>query len=505
MSTIRFRVVFLVLALALSEAIVLGVIGYNSVVATAWSETQLQDILLSEESVRSLNVALVRAESQARVFYFTHEEYDRIAFNRHWEEVEKNLSSCSTVACHGIVRQPEQMMIRIRPAVERIRAERELVMHGNLDAQGNQNSIRTIATNTSQIIDDTNEMAKKVNNQISSMEQKFTEARQNALILIALTTLSVAIGAIILGSLLANTITRPLSAVVAGVRRFANGQLGERIPENSAPRETGLLAQSFNAMADSLARYQAGLHEEIRQKDAALSRSEKLVTIGLLASSVGHELNNPLTSLLMNAKLAQESPHLDPDTTDLIRQIVSDAERCRSITADLRRMGRRRAAGQSSYDLVEQVNETLRLMGAKAQNRGVTFHREFPESVIGVYEREKVLQVLLNLIENAIDVTPPDGRVVIRIHPQPESIVIEVSDSGPGIELQNRARIFEQFFTTKVEGLGLGLAISKHIMEDQGGKIEFESLTAAEALAAGRAAGTTFRMILPVKEKGKEV
>ncbi|HTL51050.1 MAG TPA: HAMP domain-containing sensor histidine kinase [Planctomycetota bacterium] len=501
MTSIRFRVVFLILALALSEAIILGVIGYNSVVATAWNEAQLQDIMLSQEQVRSLNVALVRAESQARVYYFTHDNYDRTAFSADWAEVETELTSCSTVACHGLVKQPEQMMIKIRPAVERIRAEHELILHGNLDPQANQASLKVIAANSSQIIVDTNEMGNKVHNRVQEMEQKSMAARNRALLLIALTTLGTAIGAVVLGSLVVNSITHPLREVVEGVRGFAAGELTKRIPEASA-RETRLLAQSFNSMADSLAKYQAGLHEEIRRKDAALSRSEKLVTIGLLASSVGHELNNPLTSLLMNSKLVQESSALQGEDAALIKQIVADAERCRAITSELRRMGRRRASDQSNYDLAAQVDETLRLIAAKAAHRGVSLKRDGPTNVPCVYEREKMLQVLLNLVENAVDESPPGGCVEVRILPSPTQITIEVRDSGAGIAPENRAKIFEQFFTTKVEGLGLGLAISKHIVEDQGGKIEFDSVTAEEAKANGGHSGTTFRILLPIKDKG---
>jgi signal transduction histidine kinase len=110
-----------------------------------------------------------------------------------------------------------------------------------------------------------------------------------------------------------------------------------------------------------------------------------------------------------------------------------------------------------------------------------------------------VVQVLVNLIENALDLNAENGQIRIRLRAIDGATAIEVIDSGPGIPVEARGRIYDQFFTTKARGLGLGLAIARHIAEEHGGKIEFETFTEEEGKAQGRGPGTTFRIILPAK------
>jgi signal transduction histidine kinase len=138
------------------------------------------------------------------------------------------------------------------------------------------------------------------------------------------------------------------------------------------------------------------------------------------------------------------------------------------------------------------------------------------EPVVCNVDRQRLLPVLLNLIENAIDVSPPGEQVLVRLRheePAPDRpgddgwACLEVEDHGPGIPTEVREHIYKRFFTTKERGLGLGLAMARHSVEEHGGKLEYDTRTLAECEehgVEGARSGTTFRVKLPIKRQNAE-
>jgi PAS domain S-box-containing protein len=228
---------------------------------------------------------------------------------------------------------------------------------------------------------------------------------------------------------------------------------------------------------------------ESRMAEQALRRAEKLAAAGRLAATVAHEVNNPLEALVNAIYLAQHSSDLEEAASHLR---LADSE-LRRITHIVRQtLGfYRESTLPVATGLLKLVSEVLDLYRSRSLSRGLTLRmsgQTVDEVFITVIAGE-LKQVLANLIANAIDATPSGGIVEASVVRLEDSVEIVVSDTGCGITEANRKHLFEPFFTTKADvGTGLGLWVSKGLVEKQGGSILLDD--------AG-AKGTTFRVRLP--------
>lgn len=219
------------------------------------------------------------------------------------------------------------------------------------------------------------------------------------------------------------------------------------------------------------------------QLEERVAVADRLATIGTLTAEVAHEINNPLTSLLINLDLLQQSmaSGTDPEAwTEMLAEAVSVAQRIRGVARDLREVVHSSSTSRTPVDLGEVVATTSRLVAP--QLRGGSQHLiievapELPR-VCGI--GPQLAQVLLNLLINAIQALPdePQHHIHLRAFPQEGGVVLEVEDDGPGIPKSHQACLFEPFFTTKApgEGTGLGLYVCRQIVDAHGGSIEAES------------------------------
>ncbi len=278
------------------------------------------------------------------------------------------------------------------------------------------------------------------------------------------------------------TVTRPIKELLKGTRVIASGQLDHRIPIQ-AQDELGVLARSFNEMTQTL--------EETRGQ---LLQSERLASLGRMGAGIAHEINNPLTGVLLFAStMIDELEEGDPQRENL-ELIVSETTRCREIIRGLLDFARQSAPQMAPTRIAEVVGRAVRIVRNQASVEHIEIKHSKPEecTVPPLHmDAKQIQQVVLNLLLNAVDAMPDGGQIDISCKQLDAQFArLVVSDTGVGIPAEALRHIFEPFFSTKGNnGTGLGLAISWGIVEQHGGRIEVLSTPGQ---------GTTFSVYLPL-------
>jgi len=237
---------------------------------------------------------------------------------------------------------------------------------------------------------------------------------------------------------------------------------------------------------------------ERRELEATLAQSERLASLGLLASGVSHEINNPLASIttcldgLSRRLRSARGTGIPEELPEYLGLIRGEVERCRDLTSRLKRLGQKPSQTLQSVNLQAVVHDVLDLLRYEAQDHCVEIRESMPSRDIPVItDASQVRQVVLNVLLNGIQAVDPPGWVrVSLVHSEAQFAEIEISDSGRGIDPGSLDRIFEPFYSSRPDGrgTGLGLFISKIIVDQLGGSI---------AVASSTAAGTCFRILIP--------
>ncbi len=229
---------------------------------------------------------------------------------------------------------------------------------------------------------------------------------------------------------------------------------------------------------------------ESRLAEQALRRTEKLAAAGRLAATVAHEVNNPLEALVNLIYLAQRTEGLSAEAAEHLR--IADGELNRMAQIVRQTLGfYRESVNPQKVHLGRLVAEVVELYRSRALSRGLVLEQEAAdaEDLTALVNGGEIKQVVANLISNAVDATSKGGSVCIVTRRTPAGIEIAVADTGTGITEANRQHLFEPFFTTKSDvGTGLGLWVSKGIVEKHGGTISLDDATDT---------GSTFRVLLP--------
>ncbi len=308
-------------------------------------------------------------------------------------------------------------------------------------------------------------------------------------------------------------VAKPIQALKSGTERLSQGELGYQI-EVQSQDEVGDLANSFNSMSlqlrvanEEIVTWAKTLEDRVEQKTKELQRAhdhvlhvEKMASLGKMAAVVAHEVNNPLSGILTYAKLlrkwvgtGQTQGEKRDEAMQCLELIAAESRRCGDLIKNLLTLSRTAPMNVQSTDLNAVVDRSLLLVRHQLELGGVELQLNLaPDLPIVHCDPAQIEQVLLALIINAIDAMPRGGTLWIetRLSSDKTEIRIEVRDDGAGIAPDVLPRIFEPFLTTKESGrgVGLGLAISRGIVERHNGRIEVES-------ELGR--GTTFTVILP--------
>lgn len=308
-------------------------------------------------------------------------------------------------------------------------------------------------------------------------------------------------------------VARPLSMLAEGMNKLSRGDVEHRI-NLSAKDEMGLLASSFNSMAEELKEYKEkmenwtkSLEDEVQKKTAEIVRAqeqlinaEKLASLGRMAAGVAHELNSPLTGIVTFAHLMIKRipPENAQDREDL-KVIIDQTERCSRIVRGLLGFSRKTASEKSKVDINVLLESTLSMVGNQAKFHNIAFDVKLDKGIPEVTaDPNQIQQVFLNLLINSADAMEERGRVTIASRMVKDNgdkfIELEFTDTGPGIPEDIRGRIFEPFFTTKPagKGTGLGLSVSYGIIKKHGGQIFIKSEPAE---------GASFFIRLPIEEE----
>ena len=309
-------------------------------------------------------------------------------------------------------------------------------------------------------------------------------------------------------------VSKPIERLIEGTQAVSAMKLDQPIEIRSS-EELSELASSFNLMRERLQEavsknteltqnLESKVEERTAQLQAAhekLKTSDRLASLGTLAASVAHEINNPISGVLNLSMLMQRilrDDGIPPDRVkeyrEYLQQVTQETSRVGRIVADLLAFSRRSKPQRSLADLNAVIRRTLALITHKLELARVEVRTELAEPLPSVYcDSSQIQQVVLNLLLNAAEATRGAGLIVVRTRPvyQGNQVILEVQDNGSGIPPDILKHIFDPFFTTKEEGkgVGLGLAVVYGIIDSHEGEIEVDSKVGQ---------GTTFRVILPM-------
>ncbi|GAB4260919.1 MAG: ATP-binding protein [Deferrisomatales bacterium] len=331
-----------------------------------------------------------------------------------------------------------------------------------------------------------------------SMAQTEEQIAENARFMMGSTgaTILLVTGAISL--LLTYMVNRPIKALVGTMKEAEGGNLDVRVDVRKQD-ELGLLGRSFNSM---ISRLHEASSEVQRLHREQMMRAERLASIGEMAASVAHEIKNPLAGLAGATQILAGSFGKDDSRYPVIQEMLKLTDRLDKTIRDLLSFARESEPKWKQANLNDVVEETLffvaREEGAPSNGIDVELDPDMPDITA---DPEQVQQVLFNLVINARHATAGKGAVRVATAARPTGTVepgfpdgayveVRVEDNGPGIASDQMAEIFKPFYTTKNQGTGLGLPISRKIVEAHGGMLHVVSRVGE---------GSTFYVWLPRK------
>lgn len=274
--------------------------------------------------------------------------------------------------------------------------------------------------------------------------------------------------------------------------------------ERSAPLPGGglrYLRHAFSPVRDREGRVVQAVEliEDVSARkalEAEALHAGKLSALGQMAAGVAHEIGNPLSSLKTRLRLLER--RRDPDfLAESLKVLHGQIDRIGRIVRGVSEFARNRGQEWTEWEVAPVVEEALSMVRLDRRAKSVSFETEVPEPPLrmrGV--RDQILQVVLNLLLNAVQAMPEGGRVRLEAARHDGTITLSVADTGVGMDEVVRRRLFDPFFTTREEGTGLGLSISYSLVHAHGGRIEVES-------APGR--GSRFTVVLPEEGGPREV
>jgi signal transduction histidine kinase len=289
---------------------------------------------------------------------------------------------------------------------------------------------------------------------------------------------------------LAGRYAAPIETVARAAGKVAAGDLTAELPVGRRD-EIGALAQSFNAMVGKL-REERDLRERLR-------KAEHLAGIGQFSQSIAHEIRNPLNFISLSIDHLRETyrPAAPEDAERfdaLCANMKNEIQRVARFAQSFLEFGRPLELKPLPVETGALIEGVLALVTAKAEHDRVEIRREFTALPVLRIDPDFIRTCLYNLVINAFQAMPQGGTLSLRTREQRGQFLLTVTDTGKGIPKAQLARVFDPFFTTKTEGLGLGLALIKRVIEEHGGRVSIES-------EEGKGSAVTLQLPLPAAEE----
>jgi signal transduction histidine kinase len=300
--------------------------------------------------------------------------------------------------------------------------------------------------------------------------------------------------------LLQRNVMKPASNLLKATEEVGRGNLETRLPV-AGPIELSRLAEAYNNMVTALqaSRQETQTHidaleqtnQHLQAAREELIRSEKLASVGQMAAGLAHELGNPLAALIGYLEILKLKD-LNADNRDILNRSLVETERIDYLVQELLDFSRPSSSVLEEFEPAAELRQSLALLN----NQGVFSNRqlhEIPEVTLPIIrmERQKLQQVFINLMLNAVQATEQSGEIKVTCGAGDQIVWFEIADNGCGMSEADLKHIFDPFFTTKEpgHGTGLGLAICHRIIEESGGTIQVQSEVGS---------GSRFRIELPI-------
>jgi C4-dicarboxylate-specific signal transduction histidine kinase len=278
--------------------------------------------------------------------------------------------------------------------------------------------------------------------------------------------------ALLMGFLLTRSITVPITRMTGAMVALAKGDTKVEVPGHERRDEIGSMAAAIQIFRDSII--------ERQKAQAKLAQVNRAATMGQLTASIAHEVNQPITGAAVNADAALNLLNADPPDVERVRlivgQIADDARRAGTVLHRIRAMFRKEIPRKDRFNINEAILEVISLAQTEIVRNNVSLRTRLKENLPLIEgERIQLQQVLMNLILNAIEaMSALDRRRELQICTKADleqSVLVMVRDTGPGLDRTTAERLFQPFYTTKRDGMGMGLAICRSIIEAHDGRL----------------------------------
>jgi len=275
----------------------------------------------------------------------------------------------------------------------------------------------------------------------------------------------------LLAVVLAGRYIRPIKQVVAAAGKVAGGDLSQELPIDRRD-EIGDLSRSFNHMVERL-RDDRDLKERLRT-------AEHLASVGQFAKTIAHEIKNPLNFISLSIDHMRET-YKPADAAkneafdSLVQNIKGEIQRISRFAESFLEYGRPFELRRRHISLTEIVDSLLELAAARAQQGNIAIVKDYDQLPELMLDPEFIRTSLNNIVLNAFEAMPAGGTLTVRAVRTADRLSLSFADSGIGVDKEKLDKVFEPFFTTKSRGLGLGLALTRKVIEEHGGKVQFES------------------------------
>lgn len=268
---------------------------------------------------------------------------------------------------------------------------------------------------------------------------------------------------ILLASFIAIPVARTISGPLLKLTDFANRFI--RSPSNLRPPAGG--PAEIDAMSKAFAR----MIEDLELSKAHLTRAAKLAVVGEMAAAMSHEVRTPLGILRSSAQVLLREPALSKEGREVCGFIISETERLNKLVSTLIDTARPRQPEFRPTDISELAQQAIAMLRVQAEKKSIELTCETEEKLMAACDNEQIMQVLLNLLLNAIQILPEGGKIRVTVQHIESGVEVRVADNGPGIPPEQREQVFDPFFTKRSGGLGLGLAVVRQIVAAHHGEI----------------------------------